>query len=104
MSYLSPVSVSRTSLTTMAALAMVAAYSGIAQAQMSPAMRSQATALMQSCRGDYLRLCGGVSPGGGRVLMCLKRQANAVSPACAQGLAQLQALKDQAASSGLLPK
>ena len=70
----------------------------------SPQMRSEATALMKICRADYDRLCNGVQPGGGRVLACLQANASRLSPACAQSMSRAQALKNEAASTGVLPK
>jgi len=40
------------------------------------------------CAGDYQRLCPGVPPGGGRILACLNAQAEKLSQACFQALAQ----------------
>jgi Cysteine rich repeat len=81
-----------------AALPMAAS----AQAQVSPQMRSEA--LMMACRGDYDRLCAGVTPGGGRVLACLQNHTNQLSTACGQAVPRAQALKDRAAAAGVMPK
>ncbi len=35
-----------------------------------------------ACSGDFKKLCPGVLPGGGRVLDCLAKHKDAVSPAC----------------------
>ncbi len=35
-----------------------------------------------ACRGDYRKLCNGVKPGGGRIIACLKKQHDQLSPAC----------------------
>jgi len=75
-----------------------------AQAQVSPQMRGEAIALMQVCRGDYDRLCAGVTPGGGRVLACLQNHTNQLSAACGQAMPRAQSLKDSAAAAGVLPK
>ena len=70
----------------------------------SPQMRSEAQKLMKACKVDYERLCKGVQPGGGRVLACLQANASRLSSACAQSMPRAQALKNEAASTGLLPK
>ncbi|MCK1638113.1 cysteine rich repeat-containing protein [Bradyrhizobium sp. 157] len=83
-----------------------AAFAGAAaaQAQVSAQMRSEATALMRVCRADYVRLCGGVQPGGGRILACLQSHTNALSAACAQAMPRAQSLKDGAVAAGVMPK
>jgi hypothetical protein len=83
-----------------AALPMAAS----AQAQVSPQMRSEAITLMMACRGDYDRLCAGVTPGGGRVLACLQNHTNQLTTACGQAVPRAQALKDRAAAAGVMPK
>ena len=40
------------------------------------------------CAADAQRLCSGIAPGGGRVHACLKSNADRLSPACRQSLAQ----------------
>jgi hypothetical protein len=67
-------------------------------------MRSEAMALIQICRADYDRLCGNVRPGGGRILACLQSRASELSPPCGQAMSRAQALRDQAASAGVLPR
>jgi hypothetical protein len=68
----------KTATFTFAALAVLAAVPGIAQAQSASAR--------QACRGDFSKLCSGVSPGGGRVVACLKGQADKLSPECRDAL------------------
>jgi hypothetical protein len=36
----------------------------------------------QDCTGDIAAYCAGVKPGGGRLLECLKKQTDKLSPAC----------------------
>ena len=58
-------SISSIPVLALAGLASVSAalpVASSAQAQVSPQMRGEAIALMQVCRGDYDRLCAGVSP------------------------------------------
>lgn len=76
----------------------------MAQAQVPPQMRSEAMEIMRLCRSDYERLCSGVQPGGGRILVCLQSHARALSPQCGQVMSRAQALKDRAAAAGVLPK
>ncbi len=40
------------------------------------------------CAADVQRLCQGIAPGGGRLHACLKSNADRLSPACRQDLAQ----------------
>jgi hypothetical protein len=41
-----------------------------------------------ACSGDYFRLCPGVRPGGGRIIVCLNSQAEKLSQPCFQALAE----------------
>ena len=43
--------------------------------------------LRSACGADVRALCGGVPPGGGRIVACLAEQAAALSPACRDVLA-----------------
>jgi len=38
------------------------------------------------CKADAARLCPGVSPGGGRLIGCLKQHENEISVGCAKTL------------------
>jgi cysteine rich repeat protein len=51
---------------------------------MSP--RQEAMLLRQDCGVDFRRYCSGVRFGGGRVLACLKGNADRLSPRCATAL------------------
>jgi len=44
-----------------------------------------------ACGGDVRALCGGVAPGGGRIVQCLATQAASISPACKEVLGQFAA-------------
>ena len=100
-------SISLITVRALAALAVASAASpvaSIAQTQIPPEMRSEAMALMQVCRADYDRLCGGVLPGGGRILACLQSHANQLSPGCGQVMPLAQSLRDNAVAAGVMPK
>jgi hypothetical protein len=49
---------------------------------------AQMRSVIALCAGDYQRLCPGVPPGGGRILVCLNSQAEKLSQPCFQALAQ----------------
>jgi hypothetical protein len=89
---------------TAALLTFAATMPARAQSQPTPQMRSEAMTLMQICRGDYDRLCSGVTPGGGRVIACLQSNANQLSAACAQAMPRAEALKNSATAAGVMPK
>jgi hypothetical protein len=56
---------------------------------LSGSMPANAQALAY-CKADAQRLCPGVPPGGGRLVKCLKAQANEVSIGCAKELKKLK--------------
>ena len=53
--------------------------------------REELFVLRSACGGDVRALCGGVAPGGGRIVQCLVTQAASLSPACKDVLAQFTA-------------
>jgi len=53
--------------------------------------REQLFVLRSACGGDVRALCGGVAPGGGRIMQCLATQAASLSPACKDVLGQFAA-------------
>ena len=53
--------------------------------------REELFVLRSACGGDVRALCGGVQPGGGRIVQCLATQAASISPACKDVLAQFAA-------------
>jgi hypothetical protein len=89
---------------TIVALGLATSTSVLAQTQITPQMRSEARAIMQACRTDLDRLCSGVAPGGGRIIACLQSHAGQLSSSCAQALPRAQALRDNAVSTGAVPK
>ncbi len=53
--------------------------------------REELYVLRSACGGDVRALCGGVAPGGGRIMQCLATQAASLSPACKDVLGQFAA-------------
>jgi hypothetical protein len=53
--------------------------------------REELFVLRSACGGDVRALCGGVAPGGGRIVRCLASQAASISPACKDVLMQFSA-------------
>jgi hypothetical protein len=53
--------------------------------------REELFVLRSACGGDVRALCGGVTPGGGRIIQCLATQAASLSPACKDVLGQFAA-------------
>ena len=53
--------------------------------------REELFVLRSACGADVRALCGGVAPGGGRVVQCLAVRAASLSPACKDILAQFAA-------------
>jgi outer membrane biosynthesis protein TonB len=53
--------------------------------------REELFVLRSACGGDVRALCGGVPPGGGRIIQCLAAQTAAISPGCKEVLLQFSA-------------
>lgn len=53
--------------------------------------REELFVLRSACSADVRALCGGVAPGGGRIVQCLANKAASISPACKDVLAQFAA-------------
>ena len=53
--------------------------------------REELFVLRSACGADVRSICGGVAPGGGRIMQCLATQAGSISPACREVLAQFAA-------------
>lgn len=53
--------------------------------------REELFVLRSACSADVRALCGGVAPGGGRIMQCLATQAASISPACNSVLARFAA-------------
>ena len=53
--------------------------------------REELFVVRSACGGDVRALCGGITPGGGRIVQCLAAQAASISPACREVLGQFAA-------------
>ncbi len=65
-----------------ATAALLFASSAIAQ-ELTAAQRD-------ACTGDYEKYCKGTVPGGGRIIACLAKQNDKLTPACKKVLADAQ--------------
>ena len=43
-----------------------------------------------ACTGDYEKFCKGTTPGGGRIIACLNKSADKLTPACKKVLADAE--------------
>jgi hypothetical protein len=43
-----------------------------------------------ACMGDYEKFCKGTTPGGGRIIACLSKSSDKLSPACRKVLADAE--------------
>lgn len=43
-----------------------------------------------ACIGDYEKFCKGVTPGGGRIIACLAKENDKLTPACKKVLAEAE--------------
>lgn len=49
----------------------------------SQALAQELTAAQRdACKGDYEKFCKGVMPGGGRIIACLNKAGDKITPAC----------------------
>lgn len=56
-----------------------------------PALAQDSAALRKACQGDFVKLCPGVMPGGGRVAACFKDKREQLSDGCRAALQQANA-------------
>ena len=65
---------------------------GIAVCIAVPALAQDMTAEQRAaCGDDYQKFCKGTMPGGGRIIACLAKQNDRLSPACKKVVADAQA-------------
>jgi hypothetical protein len=82
-----------------ATAAPAAGAAGAAAAPAAPAVivlrplrpREELLVLRSACGADVRTICGGVAPGGGRIVQCLATNASQLSPACKDVLSQFAA-------------
>lgn len=48
------------------------------------------SAQRDACTGDYEKFCKGTVPGGGRIIACLAKQGDKLTPACKKVLAEAE--------------
>jgi hypothetical protein len=48
-----------------------------------------------ACMDDYEKFCKGTVPGGGRIIACLTKSSDQLTPACRQALADAEAEKNR---------
>lgn len=70
---------------TIAASALLFASGAFAQ-ELTSAQRD-------ACMGDYEKYCKSVVPGGGRIIACLAKESDKLTPACKKVLAEAQSQK-----------
>lgn len=69
-----------------AACALSFAHAARAESARAYVIPVQAPPLREACAADYRRLCWGVPPGGGRIVLCLNAHADQLSERCFQAL------------------
>jgi hypothetical protein len=77
------------------ALAVLCATAAVlpAAAQQGP----ETEAVRTQCTADYRALCSDVKPGSGRILACLRQNADKLSPGCTQALLAARAARQSQA-------
>ncbi len=69
---------------------LMLAVAACAMALSTSAVQAQQNDLVKYCKPDIERLCKGVSPGGGRIMKCLKAKPNELSVGCAKALQKMK--------------
>ena len=63
---------------------VVTALFGISQAATAQELTTEQR---DACMGDYEKYCKAVTPGGGRIIACLAKESDKLTPACKKVLA-----------------
>jgi hypothetical protein len=66
---------------------VVTAVLGIPQVATAQEMTA---AQRDACMGDYEKYCKGVTPGGGRIIACLAKESDKITPACKKVLTEAE--------------
>jgi hypothetical protein len=75
-----------------------------AAAASDPAQAQSATQILTAgCADDARKFCAGVSPGGGRIIACLKQNQDSLSPRCKQAAAQAAQLSGASPTAAAPP-
>jgi hypothetical protein len=69
----------------------IAALTLLATIAVQPAFAQDSAALRGACKADYVKLCSGVMPGGGRIAACFKDKRDQLSDGCRAALQQAAA-------------
>lgn len=48
------------------------------------------SARRDACMGDYEKYCKGVTPGSGRIIACLAKESDKITPACKKALEEAE--------------
>jgi hypothetical protein len=71
-----------------------AVFIAVALCAAVPALAQDMTAEQRTaCMGDYEKYCKGTMPGGGRIIACLAKQNDQLTPACKKVVADAQQKK-----------
>ena len=68
-------------------ITLIAALLSISTAALAQDMTA---AQRNACMGDYQKYCKGVQPGGGRIIACLAKESDKLTPACKKVLADAE--------------
>lgn len=69
--------------TILAVTALLCISQAVSAQELTPEQRN-------ACMGDYEKFCKGVTPGGGRIIACLAKENDKLTPACKKVLAEAE--------------
>jgi Cysteine rich repeat len=81
-------------LAAVAVLAFAAGLTGYGPTARADDAKTTVT-VKEACHDDYKKLCGSVTPGGGRIKQCMKDNADKLSERCRTAIAQKAAMNAQ---------